>query len=347
MIEQAAREKSVRSDGERLRAALVRQDGRRHRRVRAPRDEVRLAVVGIAVEEEVVLVARVAVPVRDEHLGGPERDELLDVHHLLQLEEQHVVFGRQCFDQRVDLGRLAVLLVGFLFERVAPLRHEVGERAFVEVAVVVVEPARHEALRDRLHVRIDAAIDAVDRHVREAATRRENAGRLKDGVCEAAAHVRRILRHVVERQLVEAVEIEFAEVVEVELEARLHLRQRAEEALLLDVDALIHVIVDDHRRFVLVERRRKRLIDTARLEDVHERSRLLGQKLEVARIHLDDDFHDVIGDECERREIGAILFALAFAFTFAFTFTRCIRRRRARRRDRESEQDDDEAHLQG
>jgi hypothetical protein len=187
---------------------------------------VRPALVArVAVEEEVVLVPGISIPVPHEDLGGPEREERFHVEDLLQLHEQHVVLGGERLHERGDLGRLArVLRVGLAVERVLPLGREVGERAFVEVAVAVVEPSFDVTRGDGLDVRVHAPVHAVDDDVGEAAARRERPRRIEDGVREAGAQVRGVLGDVVERELVEPVKLGVGiEVVEVELEARLHL----------------------------------------------------------------------------------------------------------------------------
>ena len=106
---------------------------------------------------EVVGVAGVAVPVRDQHLGGPEGVEAVEVDQRLERRDQLVVGSLQGRDDLLEVGaiverRAVGALVGLALPGVDPVRTEIGERRLVHVATAVGEVATQKLLLDRFDV---------------------------------------------------------------------------------------------------------------------------------------------------------------------------------------------------
>ena len=166
---------SVRQDRSRRLEIVERNIGRGENLISAPGYELE-RTARLPVDVEVVAVAGVPVPVADQHLDRPEGEEAVEVDGLGEGLESGPGRVLQRRDHRVDVRPVRILLVGLLLEGAAPVRSEVADGAFVEIAVRVGETALEKGGLDALDVREQAQVFAVDRYGGEVAARGRQAG---------------------------------------------------------------------------------------------------------------------------------------------------------------------------
>ena len=290
MAVEAAGDDSGGEDGAGCQRIFEEQVGAAEGTVGSPRDEAEPLVALRRIDEEVVGIARVAVPVGGQHLRSPEAVEAFEVHLRFERRDELVVRGLGGGHQSLDGGAVGGRLIGLLLEGAVIGLAEVGEGSFVEPAVIVAEPEPEEGLPNRLHLGVDAEVAAVDRHVGVGAAGCRHAGGAKDLVGEAGAERGVVLLVVVQGEPLERVPALVVDVaVEVEQERGPVAVERAEEALLADADLREGVAIQRDRGLLPVVGGGFGCIEAVGAELIEPRAALRAKDVPVGFGQVDDD----------------------------------------------------------
>ena len=250
-------------------------------RVRSPRHEVEPIRLRVEINEKVVRVAGVAVPKTKQPLDGPEPVKRIEIDEpadgflarLLALEQ---------LDQLPDFFAARFVVAAFVLEAALPVLVKIHYRTLVKRAGIVAEPARQQRLAHRLHVRVDAEVFAVDRHLGKGAARRRRPGLVENRIPHVLAHDGAVLLVVVHRQVGQPADgLLLVGVVELDLERRPAAALRADEPLLAQADLFKLHAVNRHVGIHVFVRAVDRLYFPALVQRRDEVARLMAYLVPV------------------------------------------------------------------
>ena len=155
----------------------------------------------IEVHEEVVVVARVAVPKSEQSLHRPIGVEGIKVDQFTDGALHVLSLAFEDVDEPVNLLSSRHLFSPLELETPEPSFVEINVRSFVQRTSVIAVCALKQWIAHGFHVRIDTEVHPIDRHFGIGAAWSGGTGGIEQGISHELAHQAMILLVVVQRQV--------------------------------------------------------------------------------------------------------------------------------------------------